>query len=185
MTSKPASTDTGEEQQSVLPLELPPALAVHDLATLMDVGPVEVIKELMRNGYMLTVNDVVEHDVAALVAPSFGYKVMPMGQGEAATGSLVPTHEEEDPSALQSRPPVVTILGHVDHGKTTLLGRYPQQQHSCERVGRDYPAYRGLSGRVQGQPDNVPGYPRPRGLHRHEGQGSAGDRYSRPRGCRR
>ena len=57
------------------PLEVPSAISVHDLAELMDAGPVEVIKVLMRMGFMFTINDVLEHDVAASVATSFGFDV--------------------------------------------------------------------------------------------------------------
>ena len=115
-----AVVDDGDIQ-GLAPLEVPAALTVHDLAAIMDVGPVEIIKALIRNGYMFTINDVVEHDVVALIAPAFGYALQPVAQQATGSASLVISPDNEEPSLLESRPPVVTILGHVDHGKTTLL----------------------------------------------------------------
>lgn len=109
-----------EEEYEIEPLEVPAAISVHDLAELMMTTPVEVIKEFMRGGYMYAINDVVEHDVVATIAEAFGFEVLPLGD-DTRPGSIVLSMEQEDPSQLQERPPVVTILGHVDHGKTTLL----------------------------------------------------------------
>ncbi len=114
-----AALNAGVDEQ-LHPLEIPAAIVVSDFAELMDVSPIDVIKAFMRNGLMYTINEVVEHDAAARVAPMFGYEVLPL-EKEAGPGSLVLSTAGEDQSQLQTRPPVVTILGHVDHGKTTLL----------------------------------------------------------------
>lgn len=115
-------SDNGAEEEiyDIEPLEVPAAISVHDLADLMMTTPVEVIKEFMRTGHMYSINDVVQHDVVSVIAPAFGFEVLSQ---EAATrpGSIVLSMDQEDPSQLVARPPVVTILGHVDHGKTTLL----------------------------------------------------------------
>ena len=110
--------ENGELALRALPM--PAALSLSDLASLMDVGPIEVIKEFMRSGYMFTINDVVEREVAAAITPMFGYEALPLDEPETK-GSLVLSEEDTDSSLLETRPPVVTILGHVDHGKTTLL----------------------------------------------------------------
>ena len=103
-------------------LDIPSAISVADLADMMGVDPIDVIKQLMRFGYMISINEVVEFEVASGIAQSFGFPVKaPVQEEDTGPGSVVLTHDDEDPENLVGRPPVVTILGHVDHGKTTLL----------------------------------------------------------------
>ncbi|HLB23466.1 MAG TPA: translation initiation factor IF-2 [Dehalococcoidia bacterium] len=114
------TTDTGART-----IEIPRVLSVKELGDLMGVSPVEVIKELMKNGIMASINQVIDFDTAAIVAHDMGFE--PLEQHVAEVAEVAVDREtgrpqiEEDPAKLQPRPPVVTIMGHVDHGKTSLL----------------------------------------------------------------
>lgn len=108
-------------QEDLTSLSIPLAITVHDLAEIMGIGAVEIIKELMRNSHMVTINDVIEYDLAKLVAANFGYEVQPATNRTDQSRFSISPMEEDDETQLEPRPPVVTILGHVDHGKTTLL----------------------------------------------------------------
>ncbi len=108
-------------------IELSGSVTVRELAQALDSSPIEVIKTLMANGVMANINQMIDFDTAAIVAAEMGYETILKTKEEAAPeeeGELPLWRQllsEEDQKELEPRPPVVTILGHVDHGKTTLL----------------------------------------------------------------
>ena len=117
----PKTRRTAERRAQTRALVLPETMTVQFLSEILNQNPIDVIKQLMRNGIMASMNQVVDYQVATLVTTALGIRTTMAEPPTAAKGPKTATALKGDEADLMIRPPVITILGHVDHGKTSLL----------------------------------------------------------------
>lgn len=132
-------SDSSSSPKALL-IEIPHALSVRQLADLLPLSAIDIIKRLMRNGIMANINQAIDYETAAAIARDIGYEVHLKPRTTRKSANVIgeikrQQLQNEELGGLQPRPPVVTIMGHVDHGKTRLLDAIRQTNVMATEVG--------------------------------------------------
>ena len=130
---KQSMGEDGQSQQKfVREVTIPETITVQELANRMAVRGADVIKSLMKMGVMVTINQNIDADTAELIVSEFGHTFKRVTEADVEIGI---EGEQDTAAQLQPRPPVVTIMGHVDHGKTSLLDALRETDVAAKEAG--------------------------------------------------